>query len=182
MSLSDAARVAEPEARPAIERPQQGRQPDDDAAEHEGRQGHRRAEHADHPDGDDGRLRMLGRAEGEEHHRLHREEHAERGDELRQGCRVMERSKDGELDRDADRNDEHIGERDREWGGEREPELARAERPERESGEHGDRPCRQVDEAGAPVGNDDTDGDCGNCRSGPQAEQEEEKNLVHVAS
>ena len=67
-------------------------------------------------------------------------------------------------------------------GGEREAELARAERPEREPGEHGDRACRQVDEAGAPVGDDDTDRDRGNRRSGSEPEQEEEKDLVHVAS
>ena len=77
---------------------------------------------------------------------------------------------------------EHVGERDRQRGGEREAELARTERPEREPGEHGDRACGQVDEAGAPVGDDDTDRDCGDRRPGPEPEQEEEKNLVHVAS
>ena len=71
---------------------------------------------------------------------------------------------------------------DRRRGGERKAELARAERPEREPGEHGDRACGEVDEAGAPVGDDDTDRDRGDRRPGPEPEQEEEKDLVHVAS
>ena len=39
----------EPEARPAVERPEHERHRDDDAAEHEGGQRHRRIEHADRP-------------------------------------------------------------------------------------------------------------------------------------
>ena len=47
-------------------------------------------------------------------------------------------------------------------------------------GEHGDRAGRQVDEAGAPVGDDDAERDRGDRRPGPEAEQEEEEDLVHV--
>ena len=83
---------------------------------------------------------------------------------------------------DADGDHERVGEGDRGWGRQREAELAGAERPEREAREHGDRACGQVDEAGAPVGDDDADRDCGDRRPGPEAEQEEEENLVHVVS
>ena len=75
---------------------------------------------------------------------------------------------------------EHVGERDRERRADREAELARPERPEREAREHRDRARGQVDEAGAPVGDDDADRDGRDRRAGPEAEQEEEEDLVHV--
>ncbi len=75
---------------------------------------------------------------------------------------------------------EDVGEGDRKRGGEREAELAGSERPEGEAGEHGDRARRQVDEAGAPVRDDDADRDGGDRRPGPEAEQEEEEGLFHV--
>ena len=114
-----------------------------------------------------GRLRMLRRAEREEHRRLRREQDTERGDELRQRRSGPERPEDRELDQDTDDDHEHVREHDRRRGGEREAELARAESPEREPGEHGDRARGEVDEAGAAVGDDDTDRDCGDRRPVP---------------
>ena len=127
-----------------------------------------------------GRLGMLRGAEREQHRRLRREQDAERGDELRQRRSRAQRPEDRELDRDADDDHEDVGERDRERRGDREAELAGPERPEGEAREHGDRARGQVDEAGAPVRDDDADRDGGDRRPGPEAEQEEEEDLVHV--
>ena len=56
--------------------------------------------------GNDRRLRMLRRAEREEHRRLRREQDAERGDELRERRGGAERPEDRELDDDGDEHDE----------------------------------------------------------------------------
>ena len=171
----------EPEARPAVERPEQDRDRDHGAAEDEGGQRHRRRRACGSTRiGDDRRLGMLRGPEREEHRRLRREEDAERGDELRERRGGPERPVDRELDHDGDEDHEHVGERDRERRADREAELAGPERPEREAREHGDRARGQVDEAGAPVGDDDADRDGRDRRAGAEAEQEEEEDLVHV--
>src|SRR6185437_11292781 len=174
-----AGRQAEPG--PLVDRPERGGDHKDAYGEDDDVPADDRAEHREARGREDGRLRLRGGAEGEEHRRLGDQQDAEAGDHLRQGRGVAQRPEDSELDKRTAGHHEQQGKRQRgtrRQGG----DLSGGQRPVGVAAEHRHRADREVDDARAPVGQHDAERYARDERAGPEAQHDEQQYLVHCAS
>ena len=125
-------------------------------------------------------LRLLSIAEREQHRGLQCEQDAERGGQLRERRGSLQRSEgqNSIATPTAMRNTNVITSAGA--VGTSSSEDAGPQRPERVTRQHGDRPGRQVDDAGAAVEEHDAESDARDQRARAQPEEREEQNLIQV--
>ncbi len=180
-SLSDAARVARPKRVYLYSAQQDRRDDDDDARQPEAIGGDGGARHLDDVVRQQAGRVTARRAVDEDDRGLGGEQDAQRRDELRQRRSVAQRTEHAVLAGDAQREghdqaDDGRGP-DRQLDAE---EAARVEREEEIARHHRDGARGQVDDARAAVGEHDPETDAGDQRAGPEPEECEEDDLVHV--